>query len=187
MELVIFAGLQASGKSTFYRARFAASHVYISKDLLRNNSRPQHRQMQLIEEALEQRRSLVVDNTSPTVEARRPLIEIGRRYGARVTGYFFEPEVGQSIARNTRRTGRAKVPAVAIYATAKRLQRPTYEEGFDTLYSVRIRPGGGFEIRREAKLNGEPPLLSCSPQHQLYLLRGPGRKQPLRLFLPVPN
>jgi predicted kinase len=157
LELVIFVGLPGSGKSTFYRACFAATHAHISKDLLRNNRAPQRRQMQLIEQTLEERRSLVVDNTSLTDEVRRPLIEIGHLYGARVTGYFFEAEVSQSIARNSQRAGKATVPLVAIYASAKKLQRPRYAEGFDTLYRVRIDAGGGFEIQIEAKLNPEPP------------------------------
>jgi len=43
MELIIFMGLQASGKSTFYRSRFAATHAYVSKDMLRNNKQPGRR------------------------------------------------------------------------------------------------------------------------------------------------
>ncbi len=31
LELVLFVGLQGSGKSTFYRAYFAASHDLVSK------------------------------------------------------------------------------------------------------------------------------------------------------------
>lgn len=46
MELIIFVGLQASGKSSFYRARFAANHEHVSKDLLRNNSQPERRPRQ---------------------------------------------------------------------------------------------------------------------------------------------
>jgi predicted kinase len=37
MECVILIGLPASGKSTFFRERFAATHDHVSKDLLRNN------------------------------------------------------------------------------------------------------------------------------------------------------
>ena len=40
LELVIFVGLQASGKSTFFRERFATTHELVSKDLLRNNKNP---------------------------------------------------------------------------------------------------------------------------------------------------
>ena len=147
MELIIFVGLQGSGKSTFYHTYFAATHEYVSKDLLSNNRKPQRRQMQIIEEALEQQLSVVVDNTNPTPEVRKPLLEIGHFYGATVTGYFFKAEVKQCIKRNQQRTGKAKVPPVAIYATAKKLQQPTYAEGFDALYTVEIADNGTFDVQ----------------------------------------
>ncbi len=37
MEIIILMGLQASGKSTFYRTHFAATYEYVSKDLLRRS------------------------------------------------------------------------------------------------------------------------------------------------------
>ena len=49
-ELILFIGLQASGKSTFYAQRFSATHRHISKDLLRNNKNRERRQRQLITE-----------------------------------------------------------------------------------------------------------------------------------------
>ena len=36
-ELIIFVGLDASGKSSFLRKRLAATHEHVSKDLFRNN------------------------------------------------------------------------------------------------------------------------------------------------------
>ncbi len=41
MEEVIFCGIQASGKTTFYRERFFDTHVRISLDLLRTRRREQ--------------------------------------------------------------------------------------------------------------------------------------------------
>ncbi len=67
MDLVIFAGLPASGKSTFFRARFAATHRHMSKDLMRNVRRKGQRQVRLIEEALEAGESVVVDNVNASV------------------------------------------------------------------------------------------------------------------------
>jgi predicted kinase len=64
VELIIRIGIQASGKSTFYRSRFASTHTLVSKDLLRNNRQPVRRQAQLIAEALQAGRSVVVDNTN---------------------------------------------------------------------------------------------------------------------------
>src|SRR5262249_13450043 len=80
VELVVLIGLQGSGKSTFYRTFYAATHVLVSKDCFRNNRRPQRMQMQLIEQALLEGRSVVVDNTNPTAEDRVPLIEAARRH-----------------------------------------------------------------------------------------------------------
>lgn len=137
-ELVILMGLQASGKSTFYRERLTETHTLISKDLLRNNTRPERRQAQLMAEALAAGRSVAVDNTNATVAERAALIALGRRYGATITGYWLRSTVGASLARNRQREGHARVPDVAIFARAKQFQSPTLAEGFDTLYTVSI-------------------------------------------------
>ncbi len=147
MELIIFIGLQATGKSTFYRLHFAATHTHVSKDLLHNNKRPGHRQMQLVEEALQAGQSVVVDNTNPTLADREALIRLGHEYGAQVIGYYFESQVRPSLERNKARSGKARVPDVAIYVTASKLALPTYAEGFDTLYDVRIAEYSSFEVR----------------------------------------
>lgn len=146
MEVVIFIGLQASGKSTFYRARFAASHAYVSKDQFRHTRSPARRQAQLIEEALGAGRSVVVDNTNPTVAARAEIIRLAQAHDATVIGYYFEPHLGASLERNRRRAGQERVPDVALFATLKRLTSPSYTEGFARLYRVRLAAEAGFDI-----------------------------------------
>src|SRR5690349_2826072 len=101
--LVLLVGLQASGKSSFFHRHFGPAYVHISMDLLRNNSRPARRQLQLLSESLAAGRSVVVDNTNATAGHRAPLIALGRAFGARVIGYFFEPDVRGSLARNRAR------------------------------------------------------------------------------------
>ena len=150
LELVIFIGLQASGKSTFFRGRFAATHELISKDLFPNNRNRNRRQEELIEAALSAGRPVVVDNTNPTVEDRRTLVRQGREHGAKIVGYYFESTARECIERNRLRAGKAKVPDVAIYATAKKLVPPSYSEGFDELFRMRLT-GFSFEIRQEPR------------------------------------
>ena len=149
-ELVILVGLQASGKSTFFRERFAATHEHVSKDLFRNNKNPNRRQAQLIAAALKEGSPVVVDNTSPTVEDRRALIELGRELGAKIVGYYFDSTVRQCIERNRLRAGKERVPDVAIYATASKLVPPSCSEGFDRLFRVRLTGDSTFEVRAEA-------------------------------------
>ncbi len=146
MELVIFIGLQASGKSTFFRTHFSTTHQLVSKDLFRNNKNRSRRQTQLIEEALKAGQSVVVDNTNPTIEERAALIELGNTHRAEIIGYYFESLLKQSLERNQQRTGKARVPDVGIYATIKKLVRPSYAEGFHQLFCVRIAGNLTFEV-----------------------------------------
>ena len=146
LELIMFIGLQASGKSSFFHRHFSATYTHISKDLLRNNGRRARRQQQLIEEALQARLSVVVDNTNVRLEDRAELIHSGRLFSASVIGYYFESQVSRCLERNRQRTGKARVPDVAIFATLKKLVRPSYQEGFDRLFYVRIADDGAFEV-----------------------------------------
>jgi predicted kinase len=100
--------------------------------------------MFLIEEALCAGHSVVVDNTNPTTEDRTPIITLARSYGATVTGYFFDAPLEECLERNSRRTGKERVPDRALHIAAKRLQPPLFEEGFDRLFRVRLTPEGEF-------------------------------------------
>src|SRR5439155_512131 len=99
MECVILIGLPASGKSTFFRERFAGTHDHVSKDLLRNNRTRRRRQEQLISASLASGRSVVIDNTNPSVAVRAPLIAAARTRGAEVVGYFFVTDAADALRR----------------------------------------------------------------------------------------
>lgn len=139
-ELVVFVGIQGSGKTTYYHEHFAATHVHVSKDLMKNAREKESRQRSQIAEALREGRSVVVDNTNPTLYDRAPLIAAGREHGARIIAYYFEAPVRMAVARNQQREGKARVPNVAIFATQKRLVPPTTEEGFDEIRVIAPPP-----------------------------------------------
>ena len=118
----------------------------VSKDLLRNNRRPERRQQRLIAEALAAGTSVVVDNTNPSVEERAAIIETARASGARAVGYFFDSPLDECAVRNQARPDEARVPDVGLFATAKRFVRPSLREGFDEIVTVRTLPDLRFEI-----------------------------------------
>jgi predicted kinase len=147
MECVIFVGLPASGKSSFYHERFAATHDHVSKDLMRNVRHPESRQQRSLEESLAAGRSVVVDNTNASRAVRAATIAIARKYGASVIAYFFETAAVDALRRNRTRDGRNRVPDVAIFTTRKRLEPPELEEGFDQVFLVRLHEAEGrFEV-----------------------------------------
>ena len=135
-ELIVFAGIPAAGKSTYYRDHFAATHVLVSKDLMKNVPDRDARQQQMIDEALGAGKSVVIDNTNPTPLVRAPVIAAGRRHGARIIGYFFPVPVKLAVERNRMREGKARVPDVAIYSASRKLVPPDLEEGFDEIHIV---------------------------------------------------
>jgi predicted kinase len=141
-ECVILVGLPGAGKSTLARQRFPA-HVCVSKDAFPPGARDkQARQDAAIRAALAAGRSVVVDNTNVTPADRAAIIAVARECGACVTGVYVEITTREAIARNERRSGRAKVPKVAIFTSAKRLVPPAASEGFDTLQTMRLQPDG---------------------------------------------
>ncbi|MFD6948759.1 kinase [Nocardiopsis sp. TSRI0078] len=148
-EMALFVGLQASGKTTFYRARLAATHLHVSKDDFPNARRPQRRQMRMVHEALGAGLNVAVDNTNPSPEEWRPLIEAAREHGARVVGYWFPPDLPLTLERNAARRGRHRVPDVGVYATRKLLRRPSRADGFDEVHTVVSDGSGGFTTRQD--------------------------------------
>ena len=147
-ECVILIGLPASGKTTFYRERFAGTHDHVSKDLMRNARQPERRQQQLVAESLSLGRSVVIDSTNASAAARKPIIDSARARGADVIGYFFITEAGDALRRNRTRQGRERVPDVAIFTVRKRMEPPSPEEGFDRLFEVVVDEGTRtFDVR----------------------------------------
>lgn len=143
MECVIFIGIQASGKSTFYKERFFATHMRINLDMLR----ARHRENVFLEASVRTMQSFVVDNTNPTVEDRRKYIDFVKKHHYKVIGYYFEPDYELSQERNNKREGKEKVPEIGMISTLKKLQRPSYSEGFNELYIVKSL-NDAFEIQK---------------------------------------
>jgi len=152
-EVVIFVGLPGAGKSTFYRQRFGATHLHVSKDQLKQH-RSERLQCELLRHALSVGQSVVVDNTNVSLAQRSEIIDEAKRQGARLIGYYFDSTVQECVNRNFGRKGAARVPVPAILSAAKRLRPPTQVEGFDELYTVRSLPGERFELSRAVNVRG---------------------------------
>lgn len=142
MEAVIFIGIQASGKSTFFKERFFDTHVRVNLDMLRTHAR----ENALLHACLSTGQSFVVDKMNQTAAQRARIIEMARAAGFRVTGYYFRSRVGDCLERNAARPGARRIPDAGVLGAAAQLERPSLEEGFDELYHVRIGEGGGFVV-----------------------------------------
>ncbi len=141
-EAVILIGVQATGKSTFFKERFADTHVRINLDMLK--TRP--REKIILEACLKAKQSFVIDNTNPTVFDRQRYIPLAKAAGFEVIGYYFASKIVDVLQRNQQRSGKKRIPVPGVQAAYRKLQLPTMSEGFDKLYYVRIEPQGVFVV-----------------------------------------
>lgn len=144
---MILIGLPGAGKTTFFQRTFALTHEHISKDLLPNAPGRDARQRRLLDGCLAEGRSVVVDNVNASAGDRAPLVALAKARGARVVGYFFDITTRQAVARNAERTGRQRVPNVAIFSAAKRLEPPELAEGFDQRFRIVLTADRTFDVR----------------------------------------
>ena len=154
---MVFVGLQASGKSTFYQQRFFRTHVRINLDMLKTR----HRETLLLRACIEMKQPFVVDNTNPTLAERAKYIGAVRAAGFQVVGYYFLTNVGECITRNSRRDVRERVPAKGIAGTAKRLVVPALSEGFEQIYYVNTLPDRAFRVMERLD-PGEPTTIGLA-------------------------
>ncbi len=137
MEAVVFIGLQGAGKSSFYKEQFFSTHVRISLDLVKTR----YRELKFLEVCLLSDQRFVIDNTNLTRVERSKYIEAAKASRYRISGYYFQSEIENCLLRNTKRPESDRVPDVAIFSSAKKLELPSFGEGFDQLFYVRIQNG----------------------------------------------
>lgn len=143
MQLVIFVGIQGSGKSTFYARRFADTHIRINLDMLKTR----HREDLLFQACLASKQPVVIDNTNPSVEERARYIALAKASAFKVIGYYFQSRVEDCKQRNLLRDEVQVVPLAGLLGTYKRLELPKFEEGFDELHYVYIDENSQFVVQ----------------------------------------
>lgn len=138
MEAIIFIGLQASGKSTFYRKNFLNSHSIISNDLLneKNTNSRLLEESKLIDDCLKKNINMLFDNTNYSIAKRKEYIDKIKPHNYKIIGYYFKMNVPRSIKWNQLREPAQIVPKAAIYTMSKKIELPSLSEGYNELYYI---------------------------------------------------
>ena len=138
MEAVLFCGIQATGKSTFYKERFFNSHIRISLDLLRTR----HRENLFLQACLSSQQPFVIDNTNVTKAERARYVTLAKAAKYNVICYYFQSKIADALERNAQRNGKARIPELGVKGAFNRLELPSNDEGFDRIYYVEITDAG---------------------------------------------
>ena len=150
-------GIAGSGKTTYVRYNLPG-HDYVSMDDLQKggswpaerrrlvdrygeerplslsklSSRNKEAECVLVDDALKARRDVVVDDTNLTREIRKPYLQLAQKHRAAIRAVFFS-NVRVARRRNSKRTGKDRVPEEAVRGQLTQMERPTKEEGFDSV------------------------------------------------------
>ncbi|KAI6043096.1 polynucleotide kinase 3'-phosphatase [Pisolithus marmoratus] len=143
-ELVIFTGYPCLGKSSFYRRHFSpAGYAHINQD----------------EEALKDKKSIVVDNTNRDTATRKHYLDLAKRHGVPARCFVFTGPMELAWHNNLYRAyiepvcdvnkpQRDILPYVAFIGFRDNYEEPHASEGFSEVVKIAWKFEGDEEARR---------------------------------------
>lgn len=150
-------GIQAAGKSTVVKSYVAMGYKRLNRDDMGGSLEQLNKKLEEMIKAGEEK--FVLDNTYGTKENRKPVLDIGKKYGYHVKCiwittkiedaqynaasrildryYFGQPKpiftkINELLGPNGYKLDKdpCNIPSIALYAYKKSFEEPTMEEGF---------------------------------------------------------
>lgn len=151
-EMAIMVGCPASGKSTF-RKRYLEPHGYVAVN--RDTMGTMQKCIKAATEALKSGKSVVADNTNPTVVARKDFIDTAKKQGVLCRCFFMNTPVEvahhMNYVRQTQTMGKVRrIPDVGYNVYKKNFQPPTKAEGFSEIINVDFVPQ--FDSKKDEEI-----------------------------------
>ncbi len=142
-EVILFVGPPASGKSTFTKRHFLPyNYVHINRDTLAT----QEKCLKVMANALEEGKSVVVDNTNPAKAVRTEYINLAKKSGVKHIRCFkmntdIELCYHLNYVRQNQTKGKVRrIPDVGFNTYKSRYQEPDKSEGFTEIVNVEFHP-----------------------------------------------
>jgi len=151
-EMVVVVGFPGSGKSTFCKKYLLPKgYVHVNRDTLIQQAKC----YKVATEALEQGKSVVIDNTNPSDVARSKYVQIAKDCGVPVRCFWFN--ISQDLAehmnmyRERASNGKEKhVPKIGYNIYKKQFVPPSKREGFVQVKEISFVPS--FDSDKDLRL-----------------------------------
>ncbi|EPY51749.1 DNA kinase/phosphatase Pnk1 [Schizosaccharomyces cryophilus OY26] len=138
-EIVVLVGYPASGKSTLCESQIVPfGYQRVNQDALKTKARC----VKAAVEALKNNKSVVIDNTSPTYEAREVWVKLAKEFNVPARCIYLEVPEQLAKHNNTFRYIQQEIkglPEVAYVSFRSKFQKPSVKEGFESVESVPFR------------------------------------------------
>jgi len=154
-ELILMVGPPASGKSFICQKYLIPNnYIHINRDTLKTKTKC----LKVTNSVLCKAESCVIDNTNPTVAARKEYIDIAEKYGIKVKCFVMKTprELAEHLNAFREKQGnnkRKKIPLVAYHKFFKTYEMPSLTEGIHEIHELDFVPD--FISPEEHKLFNE--------------------------------
>jgi len=149
-EVIVLVGFPGSGKSTLAKTYMVPKgYVHVNQDTLKTFEKC----LKVAKEAINNNQSVVVDNTSPSVDHRKHFIQAANKAGMPARCFYFSMDMNLSKHLNyfRERKGEKKhVPTIAYNVFKGQYEEPSVKEGFTEVKRIRFIPK--FKDEDEKKL-----------------------------------
>ncbi|EGG03692.1 uncharacterized protein MELLADRAFT_89991 [Melampsora larici-populina 98AG31] len=146
LEIVLFVGPPAIGKSQFYKTHFEPKgYEHINQDKLKTFEKC----LKSVKESIQCSKSCVIDNTNPSESTRHQYIKLSQDLGCSIRCIHFDSSIDLSLHNNVYRAfygekdaegnRRHLLPGLAFGSYLKRFETPLVQEGFGEVALVRFR------------------------------------------------
>ena len=140
--MIILVGYPASGKSTFAKRYLESrNYVVVNRDTLKTQEKCE----KTVHEALKSKKSVVVDNTNPSKEARQAYVKIAKTYNTPVRCFQFDVTIEAAKHMNFYRQlitdgKHRRIPDVGYNVFKSRYVAPDKSEGFQEIVKIPFIP-----------------------------------------------
>ncbi|OXC68513.1 polynucleotide kinase 3'-phosphatase [Cryptococcus neoformans] len=154
VEIVIFVGYPASGKSSFFRKHFQpAGYVHVNQDTLRTREKC----LNVAEQAVKGGKSVVIDNTNRNRETRAYWVALASKLNVPIRLFHFLCPSELAKHNNLYRayypppdeSTRGLLPYIAFAGFETAFEEPKAEEGFKEVRMVTFHWEGSEEQRKK--------------------------------------
>jgi D-glycero-D-manno-heptose 1,7-bisphosphate phosphatase len=174
--VILICGAPGSGKSSLTKKFLSAEVVVLNRDTEGGtiaNLLPK------LEQCLKDQDDVILDNTFPTIESRKPFIELCKKYNTKISCYLMDTSTEDATFNVVQRAigilgkfptpeeiKKAKHPNIfpptVLFRYRKEFQKPTVEEGFSKVNIIKFVRKDNLEFTNKALiLDYDSTLREC--------------------------